>query len=301
MKKRTRIVLIACAAVICMTALLYLTGIIGWKTLYLPEKVEVFSVNIESGKSTLIDSVEYTYDENNHLAQLILHDHPHGTLNVTNNKNGNVTALEGTLRVSDDALLEVNYTYTYSPAGKLLFCSNGAGTQSKTYNARGQLTAKEFRSKIDIESTQYTYDLLGQLRTSTFRKERNGEEIISTHATYEYNSKGQLILETLYDTGNTVLCEVAYRYENGSTVAERTDHFDSGSQTGIYTFDSAGNPTSVAYSGDSTMRKYIFSYKEIRVPGYSLRNSFSHLEKLPETGIVFWQYRNLVPNFSTSH
>ena len=298
MKKRTKILLIAGIALLSIVVILCFTGVLGIQTLYLPVKVEITFANTETGSSFRTRFIEYSYGSNGRLEEVRFRGYPDGILSVTCNINGNVTALDANnvIFLSDDLVTLPHFAYRYSATGQLLtsrlfYSASNVWTQTEnTYSIRGLLTRSiytdQFNSRKLVTTTEYTYNLFGKCVSADSHTVLNDEPRASTHTEYKYDAVGRLIQENCYNESNILTCQVEYRYENGNTIASKTDFANEQPSQTTYIFDHAGNLIEQCYGANGQIVER-YSYTYLKVFHFGLpRNNFSILTSLPETGIA---------------
>lgn len=273
-----------CLFLLIVVLLLSVAGCgLGGKTLYLPERVEVY-FDGELGKT-----VTYQYGEDGFLTGFLTSNGENSaTTAITCDENGNVLSRYMDQPLEASLLFGLAYHYTYSTRGNLLSeirTINGQ-MQNQTnweYNSKHQVTNAAHKDNIGNTVTYlYEYDEDGKLLTITgYREDKQVSE-----TTFEYDEKGRMILETLRNDRGTEVSKVEYRYEDGKTVAEFTTNLGTQGMMITYIFDHAGNILETTYGESGDNIRYAYTYKEVKVSKDSPRRSYTGLQGLPATGLT---------------
>ena len=258
---------------------------LGKKTLYLPEKVEVYY------NGELSQTGTYQYDKNGFLTKFLASDGEYpDTTAIICDENGNVLSANAEQSGNLTVVVGAAYAYTYSTKGNMLsksFSINGQ-TQYETkweYNSKHQVTRAVNQSNTGgTMEYLYEYDKDGKLLAiHGLRDEKQASK-----TTFEYDKQGRMVLETLCDHRGTEIYRVDYRYEDGKTTAEfyRKDL----DITTTYVFDHAGNLVEEISSNGGIQIRYVYTYREAAVSKDSPRRSYTGLQSLPATGLTtLWQ------------
>lgn len=273
-----------CGILLITALLLSVAGCgLGGTTLYLPEKVDIYSGD------QLYSSVSFVYDEDGFLEELVISNGENAAhQSVTCDENGNVTSV--TTEPTANILIGSApvQTFTYSTRGNLLSTSLTVNSQVRQqtqweYNTKNRiLRAIQQIGSRQIAEYRYEYDDSGKLLTITWYTAGKPVSV----ASFTYDEKGKLLTEVLCNERETVLTSVEYRYEDGKTVAS-VSHSIGNTDPVLYTFDHAGNLIEV-YAGENDSRnmKYVYTYKEVSVSADSPRKSYNPYPRLSETGLT---------------
>ena len=247
------------------------------KTLYLPEKIEIYYDNEYAGCRCFV------YGKNGFLEEIGNGEDKNASrLAVTCDENGNV------LSVSSPNALQLgivsSYTYTYSTKGNLLSSVFPTGNQKQwEYNTKNQIiSASSKTGSGTVTNRVYEYDDDGKLLTAHWYT----SDKLKAVNTFAYDKEGRMILETLCNDREAVLFKVEYTYQRGKTVAVWSTFRGENVQTITYTFDHAGNLIEEAYGEGSNGIRYVYTYKEVKVSAGSPRKSYTIYPSLPETGLT---------------
>lgn len=275
-----------CLFLLIVVLLLSVAGCgLGGKTLYLPEKIEVYF------NGELDQTRTYQYGEDGFLTQIVsTNGENSGVQAVTCDENGNVLSTYMEQLPEASLLFGLAYHYTYSTRGNLLsetWTINGQ-MQNQTnweYNAKHQVTNAVHKDKLGNTVTyHYEYDKNGKLLAIRgFREDK-----LVSETTFQYDTNGRMIIESKCNDRGTEIAKVEYRYEDGKTVAVLAQAAIDMVMT--YTFDHAGNIVEINYGENGDNVRYVYTYKEVKVSKDSPRRSYTELQSLPATGLTtLWQ------------
>ncbi len=167
------------------------------------------------------------------------------------------TALGQLLSVNDPRIGET--TYQYNAAGMVTAIDSPEGTINYAYDPATNNLIQTYTDSTDI---RYTYNVLGQL-TSTTADELNGQTLgTPLVTTYTYTALGSTASETLPDGVTTT-----YVYDMNNNLVEEVNKDSSGNLLSEYQYvnDAAGNrvqalETTLQADGSLAQTKIIYKY-----------------------------------------
>ncbi|MGQ0824615.1 MAG: glycine-rich protein [Actinomycetota bacterium] len=213
---------------------------------------ELGRMNQEAGSGSGVVSATNTfgYDRAGRLKSF---SHPDGTVSVTNDDRGLLTATTapGTSTVAS--------SFVYDPAGRMTSRTDAAGTSSFTYDPRGLLdvatdgvtgstanfdwnTAGQV-AKVTYATTpgaterNYVFDAFGRLDTDTLKR---GSTIL-TSTDYGYDNAGNLTSQAIVAAANPAAGAHAYEYDRAGHLSRWTP--PAPAPVVDYRYDPAGNRT----------------------------------------------------------
>ncbi len=209
--------------------------------------------SVYNGSEMLID---YEYD--NIGGRLLRETKGNGTSTAyTYTLTGQVESI--TNYAADGVTVQSSYRYTYDKVGLVTRMDTHEGTWNYSYDAIGQLLRSTFipaaGSSASAHDMRYEYDLAGNRTRSII----NGVETLYTNdamnrttqaggTSYEYDTNGNLILETAED-GATTTHEYNELNKLVRTVTSSGDVY-------TYNYDAAGNRISMSKNGVATHYSY---------------------------------------------
>jgi RHS repeat-associated protein len=217
--------------------------------------------------------VQYTYDLNNQLRQVIQLNHPdpsHNSTAYNYDTNGNLTTLEDanshTTTNAFDVFNQLNLeqmpagqqqTRTYDAAGNLLTLTDYNGkTTTYAYDSLNRLTSRTPDATLPDAPESFTYTPTGKRATMT---DASGTTVYTYDAQDRLQTKAtpQGALTYTYDTAGNLASmassnangvSVSYTYDSLNRLATVVDNrLPVGQQTTTYSYDPASNLATVTY------------------------------------------------------
>lgn len=267
-------------------------------TMRLPAKMEHRLYNGDYPSGRLQTTVEYKYDANNHLQELLC-TNLYGTfsLQVTCDQIGRVLSCSGDYQTTADGAYYVDIRNTYSEDGKLLTHRDGETVCEYTYNSNGLLTSiKETQGETGQHVTvrKYAYMQDDKLLSVHSYSLDGSIETLLTWTKYEYSQNvfpGRLERETLYNSDNKPIFQVTYSYDyaQGFTYAEVKNVSATFPATQQFTFDTDGNLYKHSYGYNQTQEEsFVFTYRERTTQLTNAEDIFTFHKHLGKAGISAW-------------
>ena len=182
----------------------------------------------ENGGSVRLQEVEYRYNNKNQLTQYTYYDGEQAKSEYVNyNSNGTIASFQpvngdwqvyyydGLNRliretVDHDANANLQYEISYSYKGQ--------GEENRT---TGLVSEKNYhyqnagQSGVEDYKLSYTYDRVGNIKSSSYQTKRSGDSAAVTRSlgSYSYDQLNQLTVETVYNKSNSLGDIIEYEYD----------------------------------------------------------------------------------------
>ncbi|MBU1669906.1 MAG: hypothetical protein KKF41_12375, partial [Actinobacteria bacterium] len=268
-----------------------------WYQNGLVEEFNYDGENRPASKSTPDNGVIYIYDDAGRLSQA---NNGMSYLDCTRDANGNITSKQLSFWQGDT---EKEFTYAYSPAGRMQSGSDEHGTTTYDYDAAGRLDSKSYPNGVD---TSYGYDSSGALSAlqmdnpsgtlKSYSVARDScarvtglTEDGSLNTTYSYDAASRLTGESNPFTGNA-----SYAYDGCGNRTSKTT--DIGTITCTYdpadrlTEDSAGNTYTYNSRGDLIQKSDGTHTLDITRDGKGRAEFIMKLDGITPTAAYLFQY-----------
>ena len=264
----------------------------------LPTKMEHHLYNGDYPNGRLQTTVEYKYDANNHLQELLC-TNLYGTfsLQVTCDEVGRVLSCSGDYQTAADGAYYVDIRNTYSENGKLLTHQDRDTLCEYTYDSNGFLTTikqTQIGNNAQVTVRKYTYMRDSKLSAIHCYSLDNNTETLLTWTKYEYSQNvfpGKLEKETLYNSYNKPVLHVTYSYDynQGFTYAKMERVSETFSATEQFTFDPDGNLHKHSYGYNQNQEEtFVFTYGVYTTQMTNAEDIFTFHRHLDKSGITAW-------------
>ncbi|MBU1671012.1 MAG: hypothetical protein KKF41_06800, partial [Actinobacteria bacterium] len=206
-----------------------------WYQNGLVEEFNYDGENRPAQKSTPDNTVIYIYDDAGRLSQA---NNGMSYLDCARDANGNITSKRLSFWQGDQ---EKEFTYAYSPAGRMQSASDEHGTTAYSYDEAGRLDSKAYPNGVD---TSYAYDSSGALSALQM------DNPSGTLKSYSVARDSCARITGLTEDGSLL---TTYSYDAASRLTGESNPFTGGA---AYAYDECGNRTSKTTDSGTTTCTY---------------------------------------------